>query len=126
MVPPSRVEAPSNRSTQGGTSHVEASRVVHEAATSECQASLFSATMMAHLDFSPTAVFKMAAMICTMGNSTVAKALKAEIQAEEAVESPEDTIQRLFLAATRVKTMLARPAIKRSSITPRVVVVDNS
>jgi hypothetical protein len=32
----------------------------------------------------------------------------------------------LFSAAARVKTMLARPAIERSSITPGVVVVDNS
>jgi hypothetical protein len=126
MVPPSRVEAPSNRSAQGGASHVEASRVVHEAATSVCQASLFSATMMAHPDFSPTAVFKMATTMCEMGNSTVAKALKAEIQIEEAVKSPKDTVQGLFLAATRVKTMPTRPTIKRSSITPEVVVVDNS
>jgi hypothetical protein len=79
MVPPSRVEALSNRSVQGSASHVEASRVVHEEAALVCQASLFSATMMAHPDFSPTAVFKMAATICEMGNSTVAKALKAEI-----------------------------------------------
>jgi hypothetical protein len=42
------------------------------------------------------------------------------------VESQEDTVQGLFSAATRVKTMPARPAIERSSITPGVVVVDNS
>jgi hypothetical protein len=82
--------------------------------------------MMAHPDFSPAAVFKMAATMCEMGNSTVAKALKAEIQAEEAAESQEDTVQGPFLAATRVKTMLARPAIERSSIIPGMVVVDNS
>jgi 2-methylcitrate dehydratase PrpD len=79
MVPPSRVEAPSNQSVQGSASHVEASRVVYEAATSVCQASLFSATMMAHPDFSPAAVFKMAATMCEMDNSTIAKALKVEI-----------------------------------------------
>jgi hypothetical protein len=100
--------------------------MVYKAATSICQASLFSATMMAHPDFSPAAVSKMVATMCELVNSTVAKALKAEIQAEEAVESPEDTIQRLFLAATRVKTMPTKPAIERSSITPEVVVVDNS
>jgi hypothetical protein len=35
-----------------------------------------------------------------------------------AVETQEDTIQGLLLAATRVKTMPTRPAIKRSSIMP--------
>jgi hypothetical protein len=35
--------------------------------------------MMAHSDFSPTVVFKMAATMCEMGNFMVAKALKAEI-----------------------------------------------
>jgi hypothetical protein len=45
---------------------------------------------------------------------------------EEAVENQEDTMQGLLSAATRVKTMLARPVIERSSITPGVVVVDNS
>jgi hypothetical protein len=65
----------------------------------------------------------MAATMCEMGNSTVAKAFKGEIQAEEAVESQEGTVQGLFSAATRVKTMSARPAIERSNITPGVVVV---
>jgi hypothetical protein len=82
--------------------------------------------MMAHPDFSLIAIFKMAATMSELGNSTVAKALKAEIQAEEVVESQEDTVQGLFLAATRVKTMLARPTIERSSITLGVVVVDYS
>jgi hypothetical protein len=125
MVPSSRVEAPSNRSAQGSISHVEVLRVVHEAAALVCQASLFSATMMAHPDFSLAAVFKMAATMCTMGNSTVAMALIVEIQAEEVVESQEDMVQGLFSAATRIKTMLARPAIERSSITLGLVVVDN-
>jgi hypothetical protein len=79
MVLPSRVEASSNRLARGGTSNVETSRMVYEAGTLICQASLFSATMMAHPDFSPTVVFKMAATMCELGNSTVAKALKAEI-----------------------------------------------
>jgi hypothetical protein len=35
-------------------------------------------------------------------------------------------VQGLFSTAARVKTMPARPAIKRSSITPGLVVVDNS
>jgi hypothetical protein len=87
MVPPSRVEASSNRSARGVTSNVEALGVLYEAATSVCQASLFSANMMAHPDFSPAAVFKMAATMCELGNSTTAKALKAEIQTEEAIKS---------------------------------------
>jgi hypothetical protein len=58
MVLPSRVEASLNRSARGGTSNVEASRMVYEAATSMYQASFFSATMMAHPDFNPMAVFR--------------------------------------------------------------------
>jgi hypothetical protein len=104
---------------------VEASGVVYETATLVCQASLFSATMMSHMDFSLVALFKMVGTLCELGNSTVAKALKTEVQAEEALESQKDTVQGLLLAATRVKTMPSRPIIKRSSITPRVVVVDN-
>jgi hypothetical protein len=42
------------------------------------------------------------------------------------VENQEDTVQGLFSAAACVKTMLTRPTIERSSITPGVVVVDNS
>jgi hypothetical protein len=112
MVPPSRMEAPSNRSTEGGTSYGEAPRVVHEAATSMHQASLFSTTMMAHPDFSPAAVFKMAAMMCELGNSTVAKALKVDIQAEEAVV---DNFQSIF--------QLVGP--KRKVFVPRRVLLDS-
>jgi hypothetical protein len=82
--------------------------------------------MMAHQDFSLAMVFKMAATMYEFGNSMVAKALKIEVQAEEAIESQEDTVQGLLLAATHVKTMPVRPAIKRSSISLGVVVVDNS
>jgi hypothetical protein len=89
MVPPSRIEASSNRSARGSARNVEAIGVVYEAATLVCQASLFSATMMVHLDFSLAAVFKMATTMCELGNSTVAKALKTEVQAEEVVESQE-------------------------------------
>jgi hypothetical protein len=125
MVPPSRMEALSNQLARGGARHVEASGVVYEAATLVCQASIFSATMMVHPDFSPTAIFKMAATMYELGNSMVAKALKTKVQAEEAEKSQEDTVQGLLSAATHVKTMPTRPAIERSSIIPRVVVVDN-
>jgi hypothetical protein len=81
--------------------------------------------MMSHVDFSPAAVFKMADTMCELGNSTVAKALKTEVQVEEAVESQEDIVQGLLSAATHVKTMLSRPIIEGSSITLGVVVVDN-
>jgi hypothetical protein len=82
--------------------------------------------MVSHSDFSPTAVFQKAATMCESGHSTVATTLKTAVDAEQVVESQEDTVQGLFLAATRIKTMPARPAIERSSITPGVVVVDNS
>jgi hypothetical protein len=42
------------------------------------------------------------------------------------VDSEKNTVQDLFAAAARVKTMPARPTIERSSISPGVVVVDNS
>jgi hypothetical protein len=52
--------------------------------------------------------------------------MKIEVHLKPVVDSEEDTMQGLLSATTRVKTMSARPAIKRSSISPRVVVVDNS
>jgi hypothetical protein len=100
--------------------------VVQEIASLIYQASLFSAAMVSHSDFSPVAVFKRAATMCESGLSTVATTLKTTIDAEQVVESQEDMVQGLFSAAARVKTMPARPAIERSSITPIVVVVDNS
>jgi hypothetical protein len=90
------------------------------------QASLFSAAMVSHSDFNPAAVFKRAATMCESGHSTVATTLKTTVDAEQVEESQEDTVQGLFSAVARVKTMPARPAIERSSITPGVVVVDNS
>jgi hypothetical protein len=65
-------------------------------------------------------------MMCKSSHSTVATTLKTALDAEQVVESQENTVQGLFSAAARVKTMPARPAIERSSITPGVVVVDNS
>jgi hypothetical protein len=126
MVYPSRVEASSNRPSQRGAKPTKASGVVQEAASLIYQASLFSVAMVSHSDFSPAAVFKRAATICESGHSMVATILKTAVDAEQGVESPEDIVQGLFSAAARVKTMPARPAIERSSITPGVVVVDNS
>jgi hypothetical protein len=82
--------------------------------------------MVSHSDFSPAAVFKRASTMCESGHSTVATTLKTTVDAEQVVESQEDTVQGLFSVAAHVKTMPARPAIERSSITPGVVVVDNS
>jgi hypothetical protein len=90
------------------------------------QASLFSAAMVPHFDFSLAAVFKRAATMCESGHSMVATTFKTAVNAEQVVESQENTVQGLFSATAHVKTMPARPAIKRSSITPGVVVVDNS
>jgi hypothetical protein len=126
MVYPSRVEASSNRHSQRSARPTKASGVVQEAASLIYQASLFSAAMVFHSDFRPVAVFKRAATMCESGHSTVAITLKTAVDAEQVVESQADTVQGLFSAAARVKTMPARPAIERSSITPGVVVVDNS
>jgi hypothetical protein len=65
----------------------------------------------------------MAATMCESGNSTIANVLEMEFEAEQ---GHEDTVEGLFLTAIRVKTMPARPAIERSSITPGVIMVDNS
>jgi hypothetical protein len=126
MVYPSRVEASSNRPLQRSAKPPKASRVEQEAASLIYQASLFSAAMVSQSDFNPAAVFKRAATMCKSGHSTVATTLKTAVDVEQVVESQKDTVQGLFSAATRVKTMPARPAIERSSITPGVVVVDNS
>jgi hypothetical protein len=101
-------------------------REVQEAASLIYQASLFSAAMASHADFSPAAIFKRAATMYESGHYTVATTLKTAVDAKQVVESQEDTVQGLFLAAACVKTMPAKPAIERSSITPGVVVVNNS
>jgi hypothetical protein len=126
MVYPSRVEASSNRPAQRGAKPTKASRVVQEVASLIYQASLFSAAMASHVDFSPAAIFKRAATIYELGHYTVATTLKTAVDVEQVLESQEDTVQGFFSAAARVKTMPASPAIKRSSITSGVVVVDNS
>jgi hypothetical protein len=100
--------------------------VVNEAAIWVCQASLFSAAMVSRVDFNAAAVFKMATTMCERGNSTATNAMKTEVHLEPVVDSEEDTVQELLAAAVRVKTMPARPAIGRSSISPGMVVVDNS
>ena len=100
--------------------------MVKEAAALVCQASLFSAQLMLQEGFNLAAVFKMAGSMCELDNSTDVRALKTEMIGVEADRSQEDNIEGLLSAAQRVKTMAARPAIERSSITPGVVVVDNS
>jgi hypothetical protein len=82
--------------------------------------------MASHVDFNPTAIFKRAATMSESGHYTVATTLKTAVDAEQVVESQEDTVQGLFSVVARVKTMPARPAIERLSITLGVVVVDNS
>jgi hypothetical protein len=126
MVYPSRVEASSNRPTQRGVKPTKALGVVQEAASLIYQASLFFAAMASHADFSPAAIFKTVATMCESGHYTVATTLKITVDTEQVVESQEDTVHGLFSATARVKTMPTRPAIERSSITPGIVVVDNS
>jgi hypothetical protein len=82
--------------------------------------------MVSRADFSPAVVFKMLATMCERGSSTVTNTMKTEVHLEPVVDSEEDTAQELLAAAARVKTMPARPTIERSSISPGVVVVDNS
>jgi hypothetical protein len=126
MVPPIRMRVPSAKVAQGGAESVEAPRVVSAAAARVYQAPLFSTAMVSRADFSPTVVFKMVATMCERGSSTATNAMKTEVHLEPVVDSEEDTVQELLAAAARVKTMPARPAIERSSISPGVVVVDNS
>jgi hypothetical protein len=110
---PSRVEASSNRPAQRGARPTKASGVVQEVASLIYQASLFSAALASHADFSPAVVFKRVVTMCELGYYTVATALKTEVDAEQVVESQEDTVQGLFSATARVKTMPARLAIER-------------
>jgi hypothetical protein len=64
--------------------------------------------------------------MCEQGSSTATNAMKTEVHLELVVDSEEDTVQGLLSATARVKTMPTRPAIERSSISPGVVVVNNS
>jgi hypothetical protein len=93
MVYPLRVEASSNRPAQRGAKPTKASGVVQEETSLICQASLFSAAMVSHADFSPIAVFKRAATMCESGYYTVATTLKTAVDTEQVVESQEDTVQ---------------------------------
>jgi hypothetical protein len=92
MVYPSRVEASSNKPSQRGTKPTKASGMVHEAKSLIYQASLFSAAMVSHSDFSPAAIFKKAATMCESGYFTVATTLKTAVDVEQVVESQEDTV----------------------------------
>jgi hypothetical protein len=125
IVPPIRVRVPSAKIAQGSTEQVEVPRVVSEAAW-VYQAPLFSTAMVSQADFSLAAVFKMVAIMCERGSSSATNAMKTEVHLEPVVNSEEDTIQELFATAARIKTMPARPAIERSSISPGVMVIDNS
>jgi hypothetical protein len=126
MVPPIRVRVLVAKIAQGGAESVEAPGMVTEAAARVYQAPLLFAAMVSRADFSPAVVFKMVAIICEQGSSRATNAMKTEVHLEAVVDSEEDTVQELLAAAARVKTMPARPAIERSSISPGVVVVDNS
>lgn len=68
----------------------------------------------------------MAATLCVGEVSTGAKALKCEFIEQGLHMSHDENVEALLSAASRVKTMAARLAIERSSMTPGVVVVDNS
>jgi hypothetical protein len=126
MIPPIRVRVPSAKVAQGGTESVEAPGMVSTAAVRVYQAPLFSAAMVSRADFSPVVVFKMVTTMCERGSSTATNALKTEVHLEPVVDSEENIVQELLAVAARVKTMPARPAIERSSISPGVVVVNNS
>jgi hypothetical protein len=56
--------------------------VEQETASLIYQASLFSAAMVSHSDFSPAAIFKRTATMCESGHSTVATTLKTAVDAE--------------------------------------------
>jgi hypothetical protein len=105
---------------------VEALGVVSEAAAWIYQAPLFPAAMVSRADFNPAVVFKMAATMCERASSTATNAIKTEVHLEPVIDNEEDTVLGLLSAAARIKTIPVRPAIERSSISPRVVVVDNS
>jgi hypothetical protein len=126
IVLPIKVRVPLVRIAQSGTKQEEALGVESEATAWVCQAPLFPTAMVSRVDFSPAVVFKMAATMCEQGSSTATNTMKTEVHLEPVVDSEEDIVQGLFSAAARVKTMPARPAIERSSISPEVVVVDNS
>jgi hypothetical protein len=92
MVYPSKVEASSNRPSQRGAKPTKASGMVQEAVSLIYQASLFSAAMVSHSDFSPVVVFKRAATMCESGHFTVATTLKIAVDSEQVVESQEHTV----------------------------------
>jgi hypothetical protein len=126
IVLPISVRVLSAKIAQNGAEQVEGPRVVSEVVAWMCQAPLFLTAMVSRADFSPVAVFKMAATMCERGSSMATNAMKTEVHLEPVVDSEKDIVQGLLSTVARVKTMPVRPATERSSISPRVVVVDNS
>ena len=88
------------------------------------QVLLFSAQQLTNLEMDVVSIFEMAATLCKpqgQGPTAIAAMVQKGDYKEEVVSSDMD----VYAAISRVKTMPRRPAIERSSITPRVVMVDN-
>jgi hypothetical protein len=105
IVPPIRVKVPSAKIAQGGVEQVEVLGVVGEAVVWVCQALLFPTAMVSQADFSPAAVFKMAAIMYERGSSTTINAIKTEVHLEPMVDSEEDTMQGLVSVAIHCRVV---------------------
>ena len=104
----------------------ESTGVLFEAATVVCQAPLFLATMVSHVDFSAASIFKLAANMYEPDSSTSLSAMETILEPVGADGVTQGEVENLVATTTRVKTMPTRLAIERSSIAPGVVVLDNS
>ena len=96
-------------------------------ATTICQTPLFSAQMVGALGLDIAGVLESAAAMCRAEKDQTTAAMKAgALQGDDSEKAESSCDANLYAAAARVQTMPRRPAIERSSVTPGVVVVNNS
>jgi hypothetical protein len=125
MIPPQR-NSSSRQAARALRGDGQGTSVLFDAATAVCQAPLFTASMISQAQFSAPTIFKLAATMCEDDASTSVDFMEAVLEPQATIDNNWAEADELLAAATRVKTMPARSAIERSSITPGVVVLDNS
>jgi hypothetical protein len=82
--------------------------------------------MMAHEDLSAALVFKLVANISKMGTWALIDTMKIVIKPKVDVGEGHDGLEGLVATVARVKAMSTQPTMEGSSVTLRMVVLDNS